>query len=98
MQYGSQNWTTSIQGVSAELSADHQLADRQRPGHHAATTMPGRRWSSLIGQTVSRQLFGADENPIGAIIQVKGAPLRVIGMLASQGPDAVRARTRTISS
>ena len=30
VQYGNQNWTTSIQGVSAELPADHQLANRRR--------------------------------------------------------------------
>ena len=42
----------------------------------------------VLGQTVSRQLFGADENPIGAVIQVKSMPLRVIGILASKGQTA----------
>ena len=40
---------------------------------------------TLIGQTVARELFAAGENPVGAVIQVKGAPLRVIGLLASKG-------------
>jgi macrolide transport system ATP-binding/permease protein len=39
----------------------------------------------VLGQTVYRQLFGADENPIGAMIQVKNASLRVIGVLAAKG-------------
>ena len=40
---------------------------------------------AVLGQTVYRQLFGADESPIGAVIQVKSMPLRVVGMLASKG-------------
>jgi macrolide transport system ATP-binding/permease protein len=39
----------------------------------------------VLGQTVARQLFGADESPLGAVIQVKSMPLRVIGLLASKG-------------
>ncbi|OIQ68259.1 macrolide export ATP-binding/permease protein MacB [mine drainage metagenome] len=39
----------------------------------------------VLGQTVTRQLFGADENPVGAVIQVKSMPLLVIGVLASKG-------------
>jgi hypothetical protein len=42
----------------------------------------------VLGQTVVRQLFAAAENPIGAVMQVKGVPLRVIGIL-HQGPDAL---------
>jgi macrolide transport system ATP-binding/permease protein len=38
-----------------------------------------------LGKTVVRQLFGANENPIGAMIHVKSLPLRVIGILASKG-------------
>ena len=51
----------------------------------------------VIGQTVYHQLFGADENPIGAMILVKGVPLRVIGMLGAKG-QSTSARTRTIWS
>jgi ABC-type antimicrobial peptide transport system permease subunit len=39
----------------------------------------------VIGQTVYRQLFSPFENPIGAIIQVKSVPLRVVGVLAAKG-------------
>ncbi len=84
VQYGNQNWTTSIQGISAnyppmtnwriaagrEISSDDEAA--------AALVV-------VIGQSVSRQLFGANANPIGAAIQVKSATLRVIGTLASKG-------------
>src|SRR5208337_463539 len=43
---------------------------------------------ALLGQTVAHQLFGAAENPIGALVQVKGVPLRVIGLLGAKGQTA----------
>ena len=84
VQYGNQNWATSIQGISAnyppltnwridtgrEISSDDD-AD-------AALVV-------VIGQTVARQLFGESQAPVGALIQVKGVPLRVIGVLESKG-------------
>ncbi len=39
----------------------------------------------VIGQTVATQLFGGSQSPIGALMQVKGVPLRVIGVLESKG-------------
>lgn len=43
---------------------------------------------ALIGQTVYQQLFARGENPVGAKILVKGAPLRVVGLLAAKGQTA----------
>ena len=40
---------------------------------------------TVIGQTVAHQVFGASQNPIGALIQVKGVPMRVVGVLVSKG-------------
>ena len=84
VEFGNQNWTTSIQGITVnyppmtnwkiaagrEISRDDEIA--------AALVV-------VIGQTVSRQLFGESENPVGALIQVKNVPMRVIGVLASKG-------------
>src|SRR5262249_57586141 len=39
----------------------------------------------VIGNTVAQQIFGSDEDPVGASILVKGFPLRVIGVLAAKG-------------
>ena len=84
VRYANQNWTTSIQGVSANY-----------PPITNWRIMTGRGISRedvssaalvvVLGQTVLRQLFGADESPLGAVIQVKSMPLRVIGILASKG-------------
>jgi macrolide transport system ATP-binding/permease protein len=84
VQYANQNWTTNIQGVSAnyppitnwEIASGRGIS--QQDDMSAALV-------AVIGQTVSRQLFGDSENPVGAMIQVKSVPLRVIGVFASKG-------------
>ncbi|MGO8954536.1 MAG: ABC transporter permease [Rhodomicrobium sp.] len=83
-QYGNQDWTTNIQGVSANYPpiTNWQIAtgraisqdDESKAGLVA-----------LIGQTVVRQLFSADEEPIGALMLVKGVPFHIIGTLSPKG-------------
>ena len=86
VQYANQNWTTSIQGVSANYPpvTNWQVASgrgiSQEDDRSAALV-------AVIGRTVSIQLFGG-ESPIGAMIQVKSVPLRVIGVYASKGQTA----------
>jgi len=84
VQYGNQNWSTQIQGISVNyppmtnwriaagraISSDDEAAAAQ---------------IAVIGQTVLTKLFGQSQIPIGALIQVKGTPLRVIGVLESKG-------------
>ena len=84
VQYGNQNWTTLIQGVSPnypritnwEIAAGRALTEDDEDG--AALV-------ALIGQTVDRQLFGPFANPIGATILVRRVPLRVVGLLVGKG-------------
>ena len=83
-QYGNKNWTTSVQGVSPNYPpmtnwqvVSGRLITRDDEAKAALVV--------LIGQTVYRQLFNPGENPVGAVLQIKGAPLRVIGLLASKG-------------
>jgi macrolide transport system ATP-binding/permease protein len=84
VQFGSQNWTTMIQGVSVHYPAITNwriAAGRGLTGddeNNADLVV-------LIGQTVYRQLFSGSENPVGAWIEVKGVALRVIGVLAAKG-------------
>jgi macrolide transport system ATP-binding/permease protein len=84
VQYGNQNWTTNIQGVSANYPpiTNWQIAS----GQQISSDDEGKAALVVVlGQTVSHQLFGANANPLGAVIQVKGVPLRVVGVLASKG-------------
>ena len=84
VQYAGQNWTTVIQGVSF----NYPPITNWRIGAGRAIGAEDESKAALvavIGQTVYRQLFSPYENPVGAYIQVKGVPLRVIGVLAAKG-------------
>jgi macrolide transport system ATP-binding/permease protein len=84
VEYGDQNWTTAIQGVtpsylnivSWRIAEGATMTEAQ---NDAAETV------CLIGQTVYQNLFGPGEDPVGAVILVKGVPMRVIGLLAAKG-------------
>jgi macrolide transport system ATP-binding/permease protein len=82
--YGNQNWTTSVQGVSLDYPPmtnwqveAGRLLNRDDDTKAALVAM--------IGRTVYHQLFATGENPIGAVIQVKATPLRVVSLLAGKG-------------
>jgi len=87
VQAGSKNWQTVVQGVTPNY-----------PAMTAWTVTSGRELTeedeesgaavALIGQTVYKQLFSANENPVGAAIMVKRSPMRVVGLLASKGQTA----------
>jgi macrolide transport system ATP-binding/permease protein len=87
VQYGNRNWSTSIQGVSPnyppitnwQIAAGRAIS--QDDDDKAALVV-------LLGRTVVQQLFAAGENPIGAVVHIKGVPMRVIGELASKGQTA----------
>ena len=87
IQYGSQNWTTNIQGVSTNypeitnwrIAEGREISDDD--GAAASLVV-------VIGQTVSHQLFGPDENPVGSYIQVKNVPMHVIGVLVGKGQSS----------
>jgi macrolide transport system ATP-binding/permease protein len=84
VQYTNRNWTTNIQGVSF----NYPPITNWRIAMGRGITEEDERKADLvvvIGQTVYRQLFSPSENPLGALIQVKNVPLRVIGMLAAKG-------------
>jgi macrolide transport system ATP-binding/permease protein len=84
VQYANQNWTTSIQGVTANYPplTNWQIAD----GREISSDDDSQAaLVAVIGQAVQRQLFGVTQSPIGAVMQVKGVPLRVVGILAPKG-------------
>jgi macrolide transport system ATP-binding/permease protein len=87
VQFGNQNWTTNLQGVTP---AYLEITNWQIAAGRSFTAADDRDGAMvcLIGQTVYRQLFPAYENPVGAVILVKGVPLRVVGVLAAKGQTA----------
>lgn len=84
IQYRNQNWTTQIQGVSPNYPpiTNWQIAVgrafTEEDENDAALVV-------VIGQTVYRQLFAESENPVGASLLVKRAPMRVIGLFVAKG-------------
>ncbi|MGZ5906416.1 MAG: ABC transporter permease [Reyranella sp.] len=87
VQYGGQNWTTNIQGVST----NYPPITNWRIAAGRAITDEDDRAADLvvvIGQTVYHQLFAPDDNPVGAYIQVRNVPLQVIGVLVAKGQSS----------
>jgi macrolide transport system ATP-binding/permease protein len=84
VEAGSQNWTTQIQGISSNyppMTNWRIVTGREiTPDDEASAALV-----VVIGQSVSKQLFGESQSPIGALIQVKGVPMRVIGLLDPKG-------------
>jgi macrolide transport system ATP-binding/permease protein len=87
IQYGNQNWTTTIQGVSPNYPP---ITNWRIEAGRAITAEDDAQADLVvvIGQTVYHQLFRPDENPLGAIIQVRNVPLRVIGVLVGKGQSS----------
>jgi ABC-type antimicrobial peptide transport system permease subunit len=84
LEYGGQNWTTSIQGVTPSyLTIRNWAVVAGRPmsdeDERDATRV------CLLGQSVLKNLFGEHQNPVGATILVKSVPMEVIGVLAAKG-------------
>ncbi len=86
-QFGNQNWSTSIMGITENYPAmtNWTIAEGRgisaEDGDKAALVV-------VLGQTVYRQLFAPGESPVGAVVLVKGVPLRVIGVLTGKGQTA----------
>ena len=87
VEFGNQNWNTTIQGVSPNYPP---VTNWRIAAGRPITADDDARAALvvLLGQTVATQLFGTTENPIGALVQVKGVPLRVIGLLGAKGQTA----------
>ncbi|MBB6303736.1 ABC transporter permease [Rhizobium leucaenae] len=87
-EYGGNNWTTNIQGVSESypvITNWHIAAGDSISGDNERN----RDLVAVIGQTVYRQLFTAGENPIGATIRIRNVPMRIVGLFAAKGQSAM---------
>ena len=84
VQYADQNWSTAIQGVtpsyldivSWRVASGSPMTEQQNDTAEKVC---------LIGQTVYQNLFPAGQDPVGAVILIKGVPMRVIALLAGKG-------------
>jgi macrolide transport system ATP-binding/permease protein len=84
IQYANRNWTTGIQGVSSNYPPITNWRIAEGRGI-SADDDSSAALVVVLGQSALRQLFDPTENPIGATIQVKSVPMRIIGVLDSKG-------------
>jgi macrolide transport system ATP-binding/permease protein len=84
---GNQNWSTSVQGISASY-----LSIRRWPVIAGRTLTDEDEADGavvcLLGQTVLTNLFGEFTDPIGATVLVKNVPMTVVGVLSAKGHSA----------
>jgi len=84
--YGNLNWSTGIQGVTADyFEARDWPVDVGRP--ILQEDVDGATKIALLGQTTAQNLFG-DADPIGQIIRIKKVPFTVAGLLSRKGQSA----------
>jgi len=86
-QYGNQNWTTAIQGITPAYLG---IVNWQIAAGRGLTRADDESTAMvcMIGETVFRKLFSADDDPVGAMLLVKGRPLRIVGRLAPRGQSS----------
>ena len=82
--YGNKNWSTTAQGTTPEFPQVRNWSVANGEFFTARDDATANR-VVVIGQTVAAQLFGADEEPIGATIRILEVPFTVIGVLESKG-------------
>ncbi|CCE03050.1 ABC transporter permease [Bradyrhizobium sp. STM 3809] len=87
IQYMNRNWTTTIQGVSSNYPPVTNWRIAEGRGI-AAEDERSTALVAVIGQSAFRQLFPDGLSPVGATIQVRSTPLRIIGLLAPKGQTA----------
>jgi macrolide transport system ATP-binding/permease protein len=81
------NWTTTIQGVSANYPPITNWRIAEGRGI-ARDDVRSTALVAVIGQSAVRELFPEGQSPVGATIQVRSTPLRIIGLLAPKGQTA----------
>ena len=84
--YGNLNWSTGIQGVTADyFEARDWPVDFGRPV--LQEDVDGATKVALLGQTTALNLFG-EADPLGQIIRIKKVPFTVVGLLSRKGQNS----------
>jgi putative ABC transport system permease protein len=79
-----QNWTTQVQGTTPEYFDVRNWPVSSGVGITAADAEQGTK-VVVLGQTVVKQLFGANADPIGQTVRIKSTPFEVVGVLQTKG-------------
>ena len=82
------NWNTQVEGGNEDYLAVRNWVVADGANFTARDVLVAEK-VCLLGATVARTLF-PDGDPVGQIIRMRNMPFRVTGVLAGQGPGAVR--------
>jgi putative ABC transport system permease protein len=80
---GNANWTTQINGVSAEAQEVREWPVKTGRFFDAREASSGAKLA-VLGATVSKELFGGAD-PLGSTIRLNNSPFQVIGVLSEKG-------------
>jgi putative ABC transport system permease protein len=80
---GANNWSTNVQGTTADYAQIRQWAVESGV-FITDSDVRGAAKVCVLGANVAQQLFG-DADPVGQTIRIKDIPFRVVGVLAFKG-------------
>ena len=83
-----QNWNVRVSGVSCDY-AEIRNWTLAEGGFFSEEQEIYKTKVCLIGETVRRNLFDGDEDVVGSLIRIDRVPVRVIGLLAPKGANAM---------
>jgi putative ABC transport system permease protein len=80
---GSNNWATSVQGVTPDYMTirDYSMLSGQ---FFTTQDVDAAAKTAVLGQTVAQNLFG-DNDPTGQVVIIKNVPFTVAGVLTPKG-------------
>ena len=81
--FGANNWSTQITGITPEYFIARSWTMEQGDPLSDTDVRNAAR-NVIVGQTVSKNLFG-EENPVGKTIRIKNLPFLVTGTLEPKG-------------
>ncbi|MDP4281880.1 MAG: ABC transporter permease [Bacteroidota bacterium] len=84
---GSQNWRTSVYGVTPDYFDIRELAIESGSVWGPVEDKAAAK-VCVIGHTVSNYLFGEGADPIGQMVRVNKIPFKIIGLTAAKGQNA----------
>ena len=91
--YGNANWRTTILATTPDYLTVTDSNITAGEFFNARDMRTGAR-VAILGETLVEQLFEAGEDPVGAVLRIKGTSFRVIGVLESKGGIDFGARPR----
>jgi putative ABC transport system permease protein len=83
-----ENWNTSVYGTTSDYFGIRQWGT-SRGALLAASDDQGGAKIAVLGQTVADHLFGADVDPVGRAVRIRGVPFTIIGVLARKGQSTM---------